>query len=105
MMPPDALVPLLALQPLLENAVYHGIEPAEAPGVVSITIHVAHDRLHVMLRNPYRPGGNHHAGNRMALDNIRERLQLHFDVAAELTTQIGENTYEVRMVMPYLKAQ
>ncbi|MBX9904263.1 MAG: histidine kinase [Burkholderiales bacterium] len=104
-MPPDALVPLLALQPLLENAVYHGIEPAETPGVVSITIHVARDRLHVVLRNPYRLTGDHHVGNKMALANIRERLQLHFDVAAELTTQIGENTFEVRMVMPYLKAK
>jgi two-component system sensor histidine kinase AlgZ len=105
MMPPDALVPPLALQPLLENAVYHGIEPAETPGVVSINIHVARDRLHVMLRNPYRLTGDHHVGNKMALANIRERLQLHFDVAAELTTQVGENTFEVRMVMPYLKAQ
>lgn len=105
MMPPDALVPPLALQPLLENAVYHGIEPAETPGVVSINIHVARDRLHVMLRNPYRLTGDHHVGNKMALANIRERLQLHFDVAAELTTQVGENTFEVRMVMPYLKAE
>ena len=104
-MPPDALVPPLALQPLLENAVYHGIEPAETPGVVSITIHVAHDRLHVVLRNPYRLTGDHHVGNKMALANIRERLQLHFDVAAELTTQVGENVFEVRMVMPYLKAE
>ncbi|MCW5576836.1 MAG: histidine kinase, partial [Burkholderiales bacterium] len=103
-MPADALVPPLALQPLLENAVYHGIEPAEAPGVVSIRIHVAGDRLHVALSNPYRAGGGHHAGNRMALANIRERLQLHFDVAAELTTRVGEDTYEVRMVMPYRKA-
>lgn len=102
-MPPDALVPLLALQPLLENAVYHGIEPAEAPGVVSITIYVARDRLCVVLRNPYRLTGDHHVGNKMALGNIRERLQLHFDVAAELTTKVGEDTYEVRMVMPYLK--
>jgi two-component system sensor histidine kinase AlgZ len=104
MMPPDALVPPLALQPLLENAVYHGIEPAETAGVVSINIHVVRDRLHVMLRNPYQPTGDHHVGNKMALANIRERLQLHFDVAAELTTQVGENTFEVRMVMPYLKA-
>ena len=103
-MPPDALVPPLALQPLLENAVYHGIEPAETPGVVSINIYVARDRLHVVLRNPYRPDGDHHAGNKMALANIRERLQLHFDVAAELTTRVGENTYEVRIVMPYVRA-
>ncbi|RPJ46880.1 MAG: sensor histidine kinase [Betaproteobacteria bacterium] len=102
-MPPDALVPPLALQPLLENAVYHGIEPAETPGTVSINIYVARDRLHVVLRNPYRPNGDHHVGNRMALANIRERLQLHFDVAAELTTRVGENTYEVRIVMPYVK--
>jgi two-component system sensor histidine kinase AlgZ len=102
-MPPDALVPPLALQPLLENAVYHGIEPAETPGTVSINIYVARDRLHVVLRNPYRPNGDHHVGNKMALANIRERLQLHFDVAAELTTRVGENTYEVRIVMPYVK--
>jgi two-component system sensor histidine kinase AlgZ len=103
-MPADALVPPLALQPLLENAVYHGIEPAETPGVVSIRIHVAGDRLHVVLSNPYRAGGGNHTGNKMALANIRERLQLHFDVAAELTTRIGEDTYEVSMIMPYRKA-
>jgi two-component system sensor histidine kinase AlgZ len=103
-MPPDALVPPLALQPLLENAVYHGIEPAETPGVVSINIYAARDRLHVVLRNPYRPDGDHHAGNKMALANIRERLQLHFDVAAELTTRVGEDAYEVRIVMPYVRA-
>ncbi|MBX3662879.1 MAG: histidine kinase [Burkholderiales bacterium] len=103
-MPADALVPPLALQPLLENAVYHGIEPAETPGVISINIYAARDRLHIVLRNPYRASGSHHAGNKMALANIRERLQLHFDVAAELATRVGENSYEVRITMPYRKA-
>lgn len=103
-MPRDALVPPLALQPLLENAVYHGIEPSETPGVVSINIYAVRDRLHVVLRNPYCVTGVHHGGNKMAVGNIRERLQLHFDVAAELTTRVGENQYEVRMSMPYVKA-
>jgi two-component system sensor histidine kinase AlgZ len=103
-MPPDALVPPLALQPLLENAVYHGIEPAEVSGVIGIDIYAARDRLHIVLRNPYRASGNHHAGNKMALANIRERLQLHFDVAAELSTRLGEDSYEVRIEMPYRKA-
>lgn len=103
-MPPDALIPPLALQPLLENAVYHGIEPSETPGVVSINIYAVRDRLHAVLRNPYRAEGNHHAGNKMAMGNIRERLQLHFDLAAELTTRVGDNTYEVRISMPYVKA-
>ena len=103
-MPGDALVPPLALQPLLENAVYHGIEPSETPGVVSINIYAVRDRLHVVLRNPYRVTGGHHGGNKMAVANIRERLQLHFDVAAELTTRVGDNLYEVRIAMPYVKA-
>ncbi len=103
-MPSDALIPPLALQPLLENAVYHGIEPSEMPGVVSINIYAVRDRLHAVLRNPYRADGNHHAGNKMALSNIRERLLLHFDVAAELTARVGDNVYEVRISMPYVKA-
>jgi len=102
-MPPDALVPPLSLQPLLENAVYHGIEPSEKPGVVSINIYMLRDRLYAVLRNPYRASGDHRAGNKMALANIRERLQLHFDVAAELTAKVGDDTYEVRIAMPYVK--
>jgi two-component system sensor histidine kinase AlgZ len=102
-MPGDAQVPPLALQPLLENAVYHGIEPGEATGVVSINIYAVRDRLHIVLRNPYTPKGNHHAGNKMAVANIRERLKLHFDVAAELATRVGDDHYEVRMTMPYVR--
>jgi two-component system sensor histidine kinase AlgZ len=41
----------------------------------------------------------------MAVGNIRERLQLHFDVAAELTTRVGDSTYEVRIAMPYAKPE
>ena len=41
-----------------------------------------------MLRNPYRADGSHHAGNKMALGNIRERLQLHFDAEASLETRV-----------------
>jgi two-component system, LytTR family, sensor histidine kinase AlgZ len=104
-MPGDALVPPLVVQPLLENAVYHGIEPRTEPGVVSINIYLARDQVHVVLRNPYRHEGNHHAGNKMALANIRERLQLHFDVEANLSTRVGEDAYQVHIVMPYVKAR
>jgi two-component system sensor histidine kinase AlgZ len=103
-MPPDALVPPLLLQPLLENAVYHGIEPRVEPGEISIDIYAARDRLHAVLRNPYEKEGSHHAGNKMALNNIRERLQLHFDAEARLETRVGENTYQVHIVLPYVKA-
>jgi len=103
-MPHDAMVPPLVLQPLLENAVYHGIEPRLMPGVVSINIYLARGEVHVVLRNPYEPEGNHHGGNKMALANIRERLALHFDAEASLAARVGEDAYQVHIVMPYQKA-
>jgi two-component system sensor histidine kinase AlgZ len=101
-MPGDALVPPLVLQPLLENAVYHGIEPSTTPGVLSINIFLSRDEVHALLKNPYiADGGRHHAGNRMALDNIRERLALHFDAEASLESRVNRDSYEVHIRMPY----
>jgi two-component system sensor histidine kinase AlgZ len=101
--PRDALVPPLVLQPLLENAVYHGIEPRSEPGTISIHVYALRDELHAVLRNPYREANDHHAGNRMALANIRERLALHFDAEARLSVKASADAYEVRIVMPYVK--
>ena len=102
-MPGDALIPPLVLQPLLENAVYHGIEPRLEPGVVSINIYLARDQVHAVLRNPYERKGNHHAGNKMAIANIRERLALHFDAEASLDARVRDSTYEVHIAIPYVK--
>lgn len=103
-MPPDALVPPLLLQPLIENAIYHGIEPRLEPGEISIDIYTLRNELHAVLRNPYAPAGRHHAGNKMALANIRERLQLHFDAEARLDTKVRDDIYQVHIVLPYVKA-
>ena len=102
-MPRDARIPPLVLQPLLENAVYHGIEPRTAPGVVSVNIYLAREQVHAVLRNPYEHEGKHHAGNKMALANIRERLQLHFDAEASLTTRVTDDAYQVHITMPYVR--
>jgi two-component system sensor histidine kinase AlgZ len=103
-MPGDALVPPLLLQPLLENAVYHGVEPSGAPGAIAINIFLRRGEIHAVLRNPYKFSGNHHAGNKMAMDNIRERLALHFDAEASLETRAGRDRYEVHIRMPYRPA-
>jgi len=102
-MPPDALIPPLLLQPLIENAVYHGIEPRVDAGEICIDIYTLRNRVHAVLRNPYARQGDHHAGNKMALANIRERLQLHFDAEATLDTRVGEDTYQVHITIPYIK--
>jgi two-component system sensor histidine kinase AlgZ len=103
-MPRDAMVPPLVLQPLLENAVYHGIEPSSAPGVIAINIFLRRGEIHAILRNPYQSIGGHHAGNKMAMDNIRERLALHFDAEASLESRLNRESYEVHIRMPYRPA-
>ncbi|MHB8847795.1 MAG: sensor histidine kinase [Burkholderiales bacterium] len=99
-MPPAVLVPPLMMQPLLENAVYHGIEPATQSGEIHINIYQSSGQLHIVIRNPYQQNGSHHAGNKMALSNIKKRLLLHFDVEASLRTQIGDNFYQVHISLP-----
>jgi two-component system, LytTR family, sensor histidine kinase AlgZ len=103
-MPGDALVPPLVLQPIIENAVYHGIEPAIEPGTVSIGIYRKGKALHAVVTNPVRKQGRHHSGNKMAMANIRERLALHFDAEASITNTATETTYNVHIVIPYVCA-
>jgi len=104
-LPGDALVPQLLLQPLVENAIYHGIEPDAAPGIVEIRISGDKDQVRIVLANPYHPEYQHRAGNRMALANIRERLALHFDVEANLSAEVVGEKFEIRIVLPYRKKE
>ena len=103
-MPPDALVPPLVLQPLVENAVYHGIEPSESGGESEIDVGLSNGQLVMSLRNPFPGGGRHSGGNRMAIVNIRERLQLHYDAEATMRSEVKDGMYKVTLRMPYLTA-
>jgi len=103
--PADALLPPLVLQPLLENAVYHGVEPGTATGEVLVHIERRGDRVLARIENPHLEAEVHRAGNRMALDNIRERLALFFDAEARIVTQSVNGRYRVEIEMPYRSAQ
>ncbi len=103
-MPPDALVPPLVLQPLVENAVYHGIEPSDTGGEIEIDIGLDGKQLVIELKNPFPGGGRHSAGNRMAIVNIRERLQLHFDAEASMRSEVKDGSYRVTIRLPYITA-
>ena len=61
--------------------------------------------MHAILRNPYQAeGGRHHAGNKMAIANMRERLALHFDAEGALESRVAKDAYEVHLRMPYRTA-
>jgi two-component system sensor histidine kinase AlgZ len=99
--PVDALLPPLLLQPLLENAIYHGVEPGTGTGDVLVRIELRGDRVHALIENPAPAGGGGRAGNHMALDNIRERLMLFFDADARLETKVDAGRYRVEIDLPY----
>lgn len=102
-MPADALIPPLLIQPLAENAVYYGIEPEREPGEISINIYRSHDQVHIVVRNPLSGDPGHRKGNGIALDNIRERLSLHFDLDATLKAEPMGAVYQVHIQFPYTR--
>ena len=99
-LPTNALVPPLILQPLVENAVYHGIEPRHVPGRLTIEVVPEGKQFSIRLTNPFDPGSTHVSGNRMAIANIKERLQLHFDAEASLKAEVKGETYVVTITLP-----
>lgn len=99
----QAQIPSLLLQPLLENAVYYGVEQRSDPAQISIVLRRSRDAIHIAITNPYQTKESISPGNHMALDNIRRRLTLLYDVEAELKTSIVNGNFEVRLMIPFRK--
>jgi two-component system, LytTR family, sensor histidine kinase AlgZ len=96
----DLPIPPLMLQPLLENAVYHGIEPSPEGGTVRVSIEQHAQELRIAIANPTVGQPQNAAGNQIAVANIRERLALYYDLEARLEIETGDNFYEVRIILP-----
>ena len=110
--PLQALVPPLLLQPLLENAVRYGVEPAPQGAEVSLEAYVEGTELRLFVRNSLAPDSAEAAapanapaeGNHLALGNIRERLQLHFDAEAQIKRYHTEREHVVLVRLPLRSA-
>lgn len=102
--PLNASVPQLILQPLVENAIIHGIEPAAEGGDIQVNIFANGDRLVMVVRNTCpsdsEKSSQGRPGNRMALANIRERLDLHFDAEARMTHFTAGGEFVVQIELP-----
>lgn len=96
----DLQLPLLSLQPLLENAIYHGIELIPGGGTLNVDIHREKNDLVVVVSNPVAKQAAPHAGNGIAQDNIRQRLRLLYDERGCLATRQTQEGYRAELRVP-----
>lgn len=112
-------IPSLMLQPLVENAIFHGVEPMQKGGTVTIKITQAKNQLMIAIVNPYplikktvpsiannkndgevTPNEDRH--NRMALDNIRHRLRVHYGNNARLSSSAEHGLFTTYIFCPLI---
>jgi two-component system sensor histidine kinase AlgZ len=102
-LPEQAKIPPMIIQPLLENAVYHGIEPAAKGGTITITGRYARNRINLSIRNtlPEDNERSYRKGNQLAMENIRARLAGVYDLEASLSEANIEGEHQVRVAIPH----
>ena len=96
---PELLMPVLTLQPLLENAIRHGVEPRPQGGSVRVELIQGRHWLTLLISNPVAE----HAvvdGAGVALKNIERRLKLWFSEQAQLSIGQHQGTYRVKLTLP-----
>jgi len=99
----EASLPALTLQPLVENAIYHGVEPLPDGGIIDIHIDVVDKFIRIAISNPLLEDRTeqHREGNQMAVDNIRERLHIAFAGKATMQQQEENDQFTVTLNLPF----
>lgn len=105
-LPMRAQVPGLIVQPLLENAVYHGIEMLPGGGTITIVGTLQDNRIEITVRNPIPLQHNYveREGNRMALENISQRLELAWPGQARIETRQDGTEFCATLIFPYTES-
>jgi two-component system sensor histidine kinase AlgZ len=102
--PRSAVMPVLTLQPLLENAIRHGVEELPAGGIINVRLWEAENRIHIALRGPLaKPRGRGKPPVEAAaqsLDNIRQRFRSHYGEAARLDASEDNGEFRVEVALP-----
>jgi two-component system sensor histidine kinase AlgZ len=101
-LPKTVLIPPLTLQPLLENAIYHGIEKSDLGGELEVLGQIQKGKVILIVRNsaPDKVAEALREGNQMAMDNLRARLKGCFDGQGQVFISRVDGFYQVRLVFP-----
>lgn len=99
----DGLVPCFLLQPIVENAVNHGIAPKAAGGLVETSVKRVGDKLWMQVRDDgCGPGGSPTKGHGIGIQNIKERLAYFYPDSYEFSAVAPvDGGYEVTIQIPY----
>ena len=100
--PRKAVMPVLTLQPLLENAIQHGIEPLPAGGAVSVRLWEENDKIHIRVVNPLpaKKSKRAEAAPSRTLENMRSRFQSYYGDAATLDAAEDDGRFTVTVTLP-----
>ncbi|MCF6438263.1 histidine kinase [Pseudoalteromonas luteoviolacea] len=93
-------VPALILQPLVENAVVHGIEPMREGGVINIEVGFVNSMLTLKVDNPFNAGSKSRSGQGIALENITRRLLIYYGEKATLKTSQKSGRFVLTVMLP-----
>ena len=101
--PDDAMVPALLLQPILENAIYHGIESQTEGGSIKIKGALKNQQIEFIITNslPDENSNQRQHGNQLAQENVRERLSALYAQRGKLDIKEEEGMYQVTLQFPY----
>ena len=96
-------VPSLLLQPLVENAIYHGVQPLPEGGVVDVDVHVVGGDVRIAVSNPMpreEPSGRRTSGNGIAMENMKNRLEAYYGGAARTFIVAQAGRFSVQLQFP-----
>ncbi len=101
-LPLSTPIPALTLQPIIENAIYHGIEPLANGGTITIHGTQQNDLIEISISNPLpqEPSENHHDGNQLAQDNVRQRLNAYYSHVDTFNITSDNQHYRVDIRIP-----
>lgn len=99
---PTTRIPTLSIQPLVENAIHHGIEPSPDGGDIHISVTQGSEQIRISIDNPLPPSGSSpmRQGHKVGLQSTRARIQAMTGGEGDVTTHIENGRHTAHITLP-----
>ena len=99
----ECKIPPLLLQPLIENAVRHGISQLVDGGTILLNAKLHHSKLRISIENPFDPDYISKRGTGLGVKNVRSRIQTFYGSEGRIDVQKGKDHFKVELTFPLLE--